>query len=624
MSSHQFSRFQSKPKDYDSDEQLYTSYLFINSQMDVEKITAPKHIFFHLMRLSCIYALLWLETHVLKDPTRGYHLRQRLLSFTFRPSFERYLRNSYGYWSNRLEFEHQMRNQDSPSFSDEGYSNQRRTSDDHQSEVYTEEPSLHESEMEWYNPNTRRFEITDPAELDIQRRRRNECHLRHECRRQDESQQRHRDESQQRQHWNPPQYPQRQHWNPPQQQYFRPHQQHWNPPQQQYFRPHQQQQYFRPQQQQQYFRPHQHDPRFPLQHNFPHNHQSSELYSDDMHPNRQNESYDRDSDDDVCYPDEHDEDISNERYHHMSSNQNSGSSRSQRYSEDEFGYDQEPEFSDMESDEPDSFSDEFDERFHTHQQPRDVPNHFPKFTNFRGDVVNPERYFSQEQRQRQQQDSRLPPPYQPREAREAPQFQPREAREATQQSQQQSQFQQLQTWLKRPQNLRSFQQWCAKPDPETNFQVNPDKSSSDVRQTQIPQSQPREATKTQPQNMQSQHREPTQSQNPNRVFALNKVAQNFNDSTDAGSSSEEIKQILPKLGVQRLPLTNPIPVNLGTMPSILNSRQTVSPLEKTEIKTQNKNETKSTDTKAEPTSVKVDTASSSSVLGHNLSSNTPK
>ena len=94
-----------------SDEPLYTSWLFVTPNMDIDKVTAPRSQFFHLMRLSCIYALYWLEINVLQDPSKGYYLRQNLRSFEFRPSTEKYLRNSFLYWSNRLQPRFQSRHQ---------------------------------------------------------------------------------------------------------------------------------------------------------------------------------------------------------------------------------------------------------------------------------------------------------------------------------------------------------------------------------------------------------------------------------------------------------------------------------------------------------------------------------
>lgn len=82
---------------------LVTGYLFSNDNMNISKVTASPEEFDHLIRMSIIRALKWLEQNVLCDPNKGYYLRQRLNNFSFDRDTERYLRSSYKYWSRRLK-----------------------------------------------------------------------------------------------------------------------------------------------------------------------------------------------------------------------------------------------------------------------------------------------------------------------------------------------------------------------------------------------------------------------------------------------------------------------------------------------------------------------------------------
>lgn len=81
------------------DQRIISNYLIVNDDMDIRRVSAPANEYYHLMRLSILRALKWLEENVLVDPQKGYHLRRNLRNFRFDRNYERYLRNSYLYWS---------------------------------------------------------------------------------------------------------------------------------------------------------------------------------------------------------------------------------------------------------------------------------------------------------------------------------------------------------------------------------------------------------------------------------------------------------------------------------------------------------------------------------------------
>ena len=83
--------------------QTFGGRVFVNDDMEVGVVSGDRDTFNHYVRLSIIRALNWLETNVLTDPSKGYYLRKRLNNFKFNRATEKYLRNSFHYWSHALD-----------------------------------------------------------------------------------------------------------------------------------------------------------------------------------------------------------------------------------------------------------------------------------------------------------------------------------------------------------------------------------------------------------------------------------------------------------------------------------------------------------------------------------------